>query len=230
MPVKQKTWVTSPCYHVPMLPMILGRVCTRNCGFCAVPHGHPLAPDPAVEGRVCSSAAHVLRLPPDPAEPQAVAEAAYRLALTHVVITSVTRDDLADGGAGHFVRTIRAVRRRLPRAAIEVLTSHSGGDPAAIETALQARPDLFNHNPETVQGLYPTIRPTYPGRATIAPLVSPSGAGGAPPRRSVRRLLSRRQVLARLRVEWSRPMNSPSPREMPISSGASRRRAGGMRA
>ena len=139
--------------------MILGSVCTRNCGFCAVPHGHPLPPDPAVEGRVCSSAAHVLRLPPDPAEPQAVAEAAYKLGLTHVVITSVTRDDLDDGGAGHFARTIRAVRRRMPSATIEVLTPDFNGDPAAIDAVLQAAPDVFNHNLETVQALYPSVRP-----------------------------------------------------------------------
>lgn len=135
--------------HCPNLPecfarhtatfMILGSRCTRNCRFCAVDHGDP---DPVRED-----------------EPQAVAEAAARMNLRHVVVTSVTRDDLPDGGAGHFARVIRAVRRRLPDARVEVLTPDFQGDRAAIETVIKAEPDIFNHNVETVPRLYADIRP-----------------------------------------------------------------------
>ena len=119
--------------------MILGDVCTRNCRFCAVAGGEPT--------------------PVRPDEPEAVAEAAVRLGLRHVVVTSVTRDDLADGGAGHFAGTIRAIRRRLPTAVVEVLTPDFGGNLAAVETAIRARPGVFNHNVETVPRLYPDVRP-----------------------------------------------------------------------
>src|SRR3989440_10740420 len=109
--------------------MILGNVCTRPCGFCSVPRGAPEA------------------LEDD--EPERVAEAAYRLGLRHVVITSVTRDDLPDGGADHFYRCIIAVRARTG-AAVEVLTPDFLGDTAAIDRVLAARPDVYNHNLETV--------------------------------------------------------------------------------
>jgi lipoic acid synthetase len=117
--------------------MILGNVCTRPCGFCAVPRGLPL------------------ELEDD--EPERVAEAAVRLGLKHVVITSVTRDDLVDGGADHFRRCILAVRRRT-RAAVEVLTPDFLGDRNAIARVLEARPEVFNHNLETVPRLYRKVR------------------------------------------------------------------------
>lgn len=119
--------------------LIMGGVCTRNCRFCAVDSA---APEPL-----------------DPDEPRRVAEAAVRLGLSHVVVTTVTRDDLSDGGAAHFAATIEAVRAALPDAAIEVLTSDFGGDEAAIDTVAAARPDVFNHNLETVPRLYAEVRP-----------------------------------------------------------------------
>jgi lipoic acid synthetase len=117
--------------------MILGNVCTRPCGFCSVPRGEPLA------------------LEDD--EPERVAEAAVRLGLKHVVITSVTRDDLPDGGADHFYRCVLAVRRRT-NAAVEVLTPDFLGDAAAIDRVLAVRPDVYNHNLETVPRLYRKVR------------------------------------------------------------------------
>src|SRR5437667_10425355 len=117
--------------------MILGNVCTRPCGFCSVPRGQPEA------------------LEDD--EPERVAEAALRLGLKHVVITSVTRDDLPDGGADHFYRCIRAVRARTG-AAVEVLTPDFLGDTRAIDRVLEARPDVYNHNTETVPRLYKKVR------------------------------------------------------------------------
>jgi len=118
--------------------MILGNVCTRPCGFCSVPRGQP----------------EVL----EDDEPERVAEASVRLGLKHVVITSVTRDDLPDGGADHFHRCILAVRRRLPESAIEVLTPDFLGDAAAIDRVLGASPDVYNHNMETVPRLYRKVR------------------------------------------------------------------------
>ncbi len=117
--------------------MILGNVCTRPCGFCSVPRGRtePLEND----------------------EPERVAEAAARLGLAHVVITSVTRDDLPDGGAEHFRRTVEAVRRRTG-GTIEVLVPDFLGKDGALERLLDARPDVFNHNTETVPRLYRRVR------------------------------------------------------------------------
>jgi len=121
--------------------MILGDVCTRRCGFCAVTSGRPPAG-------------------PDPDEPAHVAEAVAAMDLRHAVITSVDRDDLADGGAEHFAQTIRAVRHRSPSTTIEILTpDFLKCAPDALETVVAARPDVFNHNLETVPGLYPTVRP-----------------------------------------------------------------------
>lgn len=117
--------------------MILGRVCTRPCGFCAVERGRP-------EG-----------IPIE--EPERVAEAAERLGLKHVVITSVTRDDLPDGGAQHFADTIKAVRDRTG-ARVEVLTPDFDADPSALDIVLAARPDVFNHNVETVARLQQRVR------------------------------------------------------------------------
>jgi len=118
--------------------MILGNVCTRPCSFCSVPKGAPLS----IEDD----------------EPARVAEAAVRLGLKHVVITSVTRDDLPDGGADHFARCVVAVRARMEQAAVEVLTPDFLGDPAAIDVVTDARPDVFNHNIETVPRLYRVAR------------------------------------------------------------------------
>ncbi len=119
--------------------MILGRVCTRACAFCNVATGRP----------------DLL----DPHEPDRVAEAVNRLNLKHVVVTSVDRDDLPDGGANHFARTISAIRLRNPQATIEVLTPDFLRKEGAIETVVSARPDVFNHNLETIPGLYHTVRP-----------------------------------------------------------------------
>ena len=120
--------------------MILGDVCTRSCGFCNVTTGRPYAP-------------------PSPDEPRAVAEAARRLGLAHVVVTCVTRDDLADGGARQFAETIHELRKALPHAAVEVLTSDFRGNLDSVRTVVEARPDFFNHNVETVPRLYDFVRP-----------------------------------------------------------------------
>jgi lipoic acid synthetase len=117
--------------------MILGEVCTRRCGFCRVSTGKPR--------------------PVDPDEPGRVAEAARRLGLRHVVVTSVTRDDLRDGGAEHFARTVAAVRQ-LTGATLEVLPPDFAGNTAAIELLLDAAPDVYNHNTETVPRLYREVR------------------------------------------------------------------------
>ncbi|HVM77767.1 MAG TPA: lipoyl synthase [Stellaceae bacterium] len=119
--------------------MILGSVCTRACTFCNVATGKPD------------------RL--DPHEPEHVAEATAALGLSHIVVTSVDRDDLEDGGAGHFVRTIEAIRRRAPGTTIEVLTPDFLHKPGALEKVVAAKPDVFNHNLETVPRLYAEVRP-----------------------------------------------------------------------
>jgi lipoic acid synthetase len=120
--------------------MILGDVCTRSCGFCNVITGRPYGP-------------------PSAEEPRAVAETARRLGLRHVVVTSVTRDDLPDGGAQHFAQTIHELRAALPHAAVEVLTPDFRGNRDAVRTVVEARPDYFNHNVETVPRLYDFVRP-----------------------------------------------------------------------
>ena len=117
--------------------MIMGNTCTRPCGFCSVPKGKTAA------------------LEID--EPERVAEAAARLGLRHVVITSVTRDDLADGGAEHFYRSVLAVRQRTG-AVVEVLTPDFIGKPGAVERVVEAAPEVFNHNTETVPRLYREVR------------------------------------------------------------------------
>lgn len=119
--------------------MILGSVCTRACAFCNVATGIP--------DRV------------DPDEPARVAEAVARLGLRHVVVTSVDRDDLEDGGARHFAHVIAAIRGRSPETTIEVLTPDFLRKDGAIEQVVEARPDVYNHNLETVPRLYPTVRP-----------------------------------------------------------------------
>jgi lipoic acid synthetase len=119
--------------------MIMGDTCTRACAFCNVATGLPKALDPR--------------------EPDSVAEAVAKLALEHVVITSVDRDDLADGGAEHFAQTIRAIRARTPATTIEVLTPDFLRRDGAAETVVAAAPDIYNHNLETVPALYLKIRP-----------------------------------------------------------------------
>jgi lipoic acid synthetase len=119
--------------------MVLGGICTRNCGFCAVGSGKPE--------------------PLDPHEPERVARAAAELGLDHVVVTSVTRDDLEDGGAQHFAATIRALQRHCPGATVEVLTPDFGGDGKCVATVCAARPDIYNHNVETVARLQSLVRP-----------------------------------------------------------------------
>ena len=120
--------------------MILGDVCTRACGFCAVKTGLP-------------------RLPPDPREADRVAEAAARMGLRHAVVTSVNRDDQRDGGAGVFAACIRQIRERIPGCTVEVLIPDFKGDAVALQTVLDAAPDILNHNTETVPRLYRQVRP-----------------------------------------------------------------------
>ncbi len=119
--------------------MILGNTCTRACGFCAVPSGKP---DPAMDWD----------------EPRRVAEAAEHMGLKYAVVTSVNRDDQPDGGAAIFAATIRAIRERLPECKIEILIPDFRGDWAALATVLAARPDVLNHNTETVPRLYRQVR------------------------------------------------------------------------
>jgi lipoyl synthase len=119
--------------------MLLGDVCTRNCGYCAVAHGRPLAVDPHEPGRV--------------------AEGVARLGLRHVVVTSVDRDDLPDGGAAHFAATARAIRHRVLECTVEVLTPDFKGNLTALGEVVDSPIDIFNHNVETVPRLYRRARP-----------------------------------------------------------------------
>jgi len=120
--------------------MILGNICTRACGFCAVPSGRPLGP-------------------PDEAEPERVAQAVREMNLRYAVVTSVNRDDQPDGGSAIFARTILAIRERVPGCKVEVLIPDFRGDWAALQTVAGARPDVLNHNLETVPRLYRQVRP-----------------------------------------------------------------------
>jgi len=143
--------------------MVNGSRCTRACGFCLVDTRHPM--------------------PLDPEEPERVAEAIERMHLAHAVVTCVARDDLPDGGAGAMAETIRAIRRRSPRTAVEVLISDYKGDATSLQLVLDARPDVLNHNVETVARLQRAVRPsagyarslTVLGRAADAGLVVKSG-------------------------------------------------------
>lgn len=121
--------------------LILGSVCTRNCAYCAI------------EKNVASPAL------PDPDEPRRVAEASFAMKLRYVVLTSVTRDDLPHGGAEHFSATVSAVRNRISSVKVEVLTPDFMGDREALEIVAGCRPDIFNHNLETVRRLFPVLRP-----------------------------------------------------------------------
>lgn len=128
------------CFSKPTATfMIMGNLCTRNCGFCDVTPGTPKLLDPE--------------------EPLKIARVSKQLGLRHVVITSVTRDDLLDGGAGHFGSTIKELRNAIPEASIEVLTPDFKGDVALLEPIARERPDIFNHNIETVPRFYPLVRP-----------------------------------------------------------------------
>jgi len=119
--------------------MILGTNCTRNCRFCNVRHGNPA--------------------PPQPEEPGNVAQAIKELELKYVVVTSVTRDDLPDGGDGHFAKTVHEIRQISRGTLIEILIPDFKGDPKALKTVAEAKPDVISHNMETIQKLYPEVRP-----------------------------------------------------------------------
>ncbi len=138
--------------------LILGNTCTRNCAFCNIEAGQ------------C--------LPPEPDEPARVAAAAQKLNLTHVVITSVTRDDLPDGGAGHFAATIAALREALPKATLEVLIPDFQGNETALNKVIAAKPDIINHNLETPPGHYPRIRPQADYAQSLTLLKRVKAAGG----------------------------------------------------
>ena len=138
--------------------LILGDACTRACRFCAIPHDARPAP-------------------PDPGEPARLAEAAAAMGLRHVVVTSVTRDDLPDGGAAHFAATIRAIRARLPGATVEVLVPDFQNAAAALDLVLATTPDIFNHNLESVERLQPSIRPQANYRRSLAVLAYAAQAG-----------------------------------------------------
>ena len=130
--------------------MILGSQCTRNCRFCSVTPGHPL--------------------PPDPEEPENVAAAAKKLGLRHVVLTCPTRDDLPDGGAEQFAQTVRAIRRACPGATVETLISDMQMNTAALDAVIEARPEVLNHNVETVRALQEAVRPQADYERSLAVL------------------------------------------------------------
>jgi lipoic acid synthetase len=139
--------------------LLLGGVCTRHCRFCAVDHGTPA--------------------PPDPGEPARAAELARALNLRHVVLTSVTRDDLPDGGASGFAAAVRAIRAAVPAATIEVLTPDFQGDFALADLVLEAGPEVFNHNLETVERLSPLVRPAASYRRSLSVLAHAARRGSA---------------------------------------------------
>ena len=134
--------------------MILGNLCTRGCGFCSVPKGSPAKKEFTL----------------DPEEPRHVAEMAAEMKLKYVVITSVNRDDLADGGSTHFAATVRAVRHALPNAQVEVLTPDFEGKMEAVARVLDAGAHVFNHNMETIQRLYRRVRPQADYQQSLAVL------------------------------------------------------------
>jgi lipoic acid synthetase len=159
--------------------MILGDVCTRACGFCAVKTGLP--------GR-----------PPDPAEPLRVAQAVARMGLRHAVITSVNRDDQRDGGAAVFASTIREIRGRVPGCAIEVLIPDFKGNWEALDVVLAARPDLLNHNTETIPRLYRTVRPGARFERSLELLSRSKRAG----------LLTKSGIMLGLGEEWAEVLDT----------------------
>ncbi len=139
--------------------LVLGDVCTRRCGFCAVAEGTPA--------------------PPDSGEPRRVAEAVARLGLSHAVVTMVTRDDLPDGGAAHVAAVVAAIRGSSPEARIEVLVGDFGGAPESLRRVLDAGPDVFNHNLETVPRLYGRVRPGADYRRSLDVLGQAAAYGRA---------------------------------------------------
>jgi lipoic acid synthetase len=153
--------------------MILGDVCTRACGFCAVKTGLPSRP-------------------PDPEEPRRVADAVARLGLRHAVITSVNRDDQKDGGARVFAAVIREIRARVPGCAVEVLIPDFKGDAQALATVIEARPDILNHNTETVPRLYRLVRPGARFERSLELLHRAKAAG----------LLTKSGIMVGLGEEW----------------------------
>ena len=130
--------------------MILGDVCTRGCRFCATKTGRPL--------------------PPNPVEPQQVAESVNLMALKHVVVTSVTRDDLSDGGAAHWAQTVEAIKAKNPNATIELLIPDFDAVPASLEVVMASEPDIIGHNIETVERLTPVVRAKATYRTSLAAL------------------------------------------------------------
>lgn len=130
--------------------MIMGNVCTRSCRFCAVKTGKPS--------------------PPEDSEPERISLAAKEMGLRHVVVTSVTRDDLEDGGAAHFAAVIRALRKHNPQASVEVLVPDFKGSEDSVRIVVDAQPDVFNHNVETVLSLYTTVRPEAGYRTSLGVL------------------------------------------------------------
>jgi len=154
--------------------MILGDVCTRACGFCAVKTGLPARP-------------------PDPEEAGRVADAVARMGLRHAVITSVNRDDQRDGGAGVFAACIREIRARVPGCAVEVLIPDFKGDWTALETVIAARPDILNHNTETVPRLYREVRPGARFSRSLELLQRAKGAG----------LLTKSGIMVGLGEQWT---------------------------
>ena len=154
--------------------MILGDVCTRACGFCAVKTGLPARP-------------------PDPQEAVRVADAVAQMGLRHAVITSVNRDDRRDGGAGVFAACIREIRARVPGCAVEVLIPDFKGEPAALDTVMSARPDILNHNTETVPRLYREVRPGARFTRSLAVLRRAKEAG----------LPTKSGIMVGLGEEWS---------------------------
>ena len=142
--------------------MLMGDVCTRHCGFCAVAKGVPR--------------------PLDPDEPRRVAEAVAGLGVAHAVVTSVNRDELPDGGAGHFAATIRAIRHAVPAVTVEVLIPDFLGSEGALRTVLDARPEVLNHNMETVARLYRRVRPDalYAGSLELLARAARFRDGAAP--------------------------------------------------
>ena len=139
--------------------LLLGDTCTRACGFCAIRSGRPL--------------------PPNPLEPEETARRVAALGLRFAVLTSVNRDDLADGGAAHFAQTIRAIRRLNPGVGVEVLTPDFQGDLEAVAQVVAAGPAVFNHNTETVPSLYPKVRPAGRFARTLAVLAEAKRLGAA---------------------------------------------------
>ena len=140
--------------------LIMGETCTRRCGFCAVGKGVPS--------------------PPDRGEAAAVAEAVERLGLGYAVITSVTRDDLPDGGAEAFASVVREIRQRRPGTAVEVLVPDFKGSAAALETVLEARPEVLNHNLETVPRLYAAVRPGADYRRSLGLIMKAASRSPGP--------------------------------------------------